>query len=350
MSFSLSYIFFFPRNIRRTVDPRFPRIIATFSDFSPSICTLYMTKPPIPILRTVQQVRAWRKKCFFNKESVGFVPTMGALHGGHTYLVNQSLQENDRTIVSIFVNPSQFAPHEDLDAYPRNLDKDIDALKALSKPVDAIFLPKVSEMYPGGIVLDVAKQSGAFVTVKGCSEQLEGAQRPAFFRGVATVVTKLLNVVTPTNAYFGQKDAQQCVVVKNLVRDLLMDTTIRVCPTLREKNGLAMSSRNEYLSQETKDQCALIYKGLCSGKETYEAALNKGASAVPASTIIDAVKNVYAGFPEGWTLEYVAVSHPESLSDLEDVSPTPGAVVSTAVRVPKDEGGFARLIDNIQLS
>lgn len=308
-----------------------------------------MTKPAIPILRTVQQVRAWRKQCFFNKETVGFVPTMGALHGGHTYLVNQSLLENDRTVVSIFVNPSQFAPHEDLDAYPRTLDRDIEALQKLSKPVDAIFLPKVSEMYPGGFTLDVSKQTGAFVTVHGCSEQLEGAQRPAFFRGVATVVTKLLNIVNPTNAYFGQKDAQQCVVVKNLVRDLMIDTNIRVCPTLREPSGLAMSSRNAYLSQETKEACSVIYKGLCAGKGVYDAAVKSGEKDVPAESVINAITKVYAGFPKEWVLEYISVSHPESLEDLQNVSPGTGAVVSTAVRVPKDESGFARLIDNIQL-
>ncbi|KAF3987976.1 hypothetical protein FT663_03495 [Candidozyma haemuli var. vulneris] len=308
-----------------------------------------MTSSSIPILRTVSQVRAWRRQCFFNKESVGFVPTMGALHKGHTYLVNESLAENDRTIVSIFVNPSQFAPHEDLDAYPRTLDRDLKALESLGRRVDAVFLPKVSEMFPSGIVLDVNKQKGAFVNVLGCSEQLEGTQRPAFFRGVATIVTKLLNVVNPTNAYFGQKDAQQCVVVKNLVKDLLMDTTIRVCPTLREPNGLAMSSRNEYLSPEAKDQCSLIYQGLCAGKAYYEKEVASGKP-VSAEAVAGAIKEVFSTMPSDWKLEYIAVSHPESLEDLETISSDVGATVSTAVRVPKADGsGVARLIDNVQL-
>lgn len=296
----------------------------------------------ITILRTAQQVRSWRLQCLFNKQTVGFVPTMGALHAGHAHLVRASMKQNDKTIVSIFVNPLQFAPHEDLDAYPRTLERDLGALKGLA---DAVFVPKVLEMYPGGIVLDVENQKGAFVSVHGCSEQLEGAQRPAFFRGVATVVTKLLNVVTPNIVYFGQKDAQQCVVVKHLVRDLLMNTEVAVLPTLREKNGLAMSLRNEYLLEESRDQSAAIYRGLCAGKTLYEQA----EGAVAAKDVESAIREVYSTLPAGWEVEYVAVSHPDLLEPLEMVEPGIGATVSTAVRVPKAGGGIARLIDNVQL-
>lgn len=308
-----------------------------------------MTKS-IPVLRTVQQVRQWRRQCLFNHEKVGFVPTMGALHQGHCHLVKQSLADNDRTIVSIFVNPSQFAPHEDLDAYPRSLEKDLDMLSHsfTHKTVDAVFVPKVLEIYPSGIVLEVENQRGAFVTVKGCSEQLEGAQRPAFFRGVATVVAKLLNIVTPENVYFGQKDAQQCVVVSNMVRDLLFDTKVNVMPTLREANGLAMLSRNEYLSPQIRAECGIIYKGLTAGKLYFD--LNSGAStAVKASEILAQIQNVYKDMPQSWNVEYIAISHPETLEDLEEVTPEIGATISTAVRVPKSDGGEARLIDNIQL-
>lgn len=299
----------------------------------------------VQILRTVQQVRQWRKQRLLNNESVGFVPTMGALHAGHCYLVNQSIKDNDRTVVSIFVNPSQFAPHEDLDAYPRLVDRDLAMLaeKFPKKPVDAVFVPKVSEMYPSGIVLDVAQQRGAFVLVKGCSETLEGALRPGFFRGVATVVTKLLNVVMPTRVYFGQKDAQQCVVVRNLVRDLLVDTEVCVMPTLREDNGLAMLSRNEYLSPATRDQCGIIYRGLCAGRDYY---LQGGSS---AQAVKDEIVRVYAEMPSDWLIDYVAVSHPETLEDLHELDPAVGATVSVAVRVPRDDGGVARLIDNVQL-
>ncbi|SGZ51100.1 CIC11C00000000920 [Sungouiella intermedia] len=305
----------------------------------------------VPVLRTVQQVRQWRRQCLFNHEKVGFVPTMGALHLGHCHLVKHSLANNDRTIVSIFVNPSQFAPHEDLDAYPRALDRDLDLLAATfpHKGVDAVFVPKVLEMYPSGIVLEVDKQKGAFVNVKGCSEQLEGAQRPAFFRGVATVVAKLLNIVSPENIYFGQKDAQQCVVVKNMVKDLLFDTEVNVLPTLREPNGLAMLSRNEYLSQQTKDECAIIYQGLCAGKDFYSRKINGGGTLVAAKSILQEIQKVYDTMPETYTVEYVAISHPETLEDLEEVTPEVGATISTAVRVPRATGGEARLIDNVQL-
>lgn len=304
----------------------------------------------IPVLRTVQQVRLWRRQCLLNHENVGFVPTMGALHLGHCHLVKHSLAQNDRTIVSIFVNPSQFAPHEDLDAYPRALDRDLALLAAQfrEKPVDAVFVPKVLEMYPSGIVLEVENQKGAFVTVQGCSEQLEGAQRPAFFRGVATVVAKLLNVVMPENVYFGQKDAQQCVVVKNMVKDLLFDTTVNVLPTLREQNGLAMLSRNEYLSPETKDHASVIYRGLCAGKKAFDD--SKHAGPVPVAGILLEIESVYSTMPSDWTVEYVAVSHPETLDDLQKVDPAVGATISTAVRVPKAGGGEARLIDNVQLT
>lgn len=276
---------------------------------------------------------------------------MGALHLGHCHLVRSSILQNDRTIVSIFVNPSQFAPHEDLDAYPRALERDLDLLASEfpDKGVDAVFVPKVLEMYPSGIVLDVDKQRGAFVTVQGCSEQLEGAQRPAFFRGVATVVNKLLNVVTPENVYFGQKDAQQCVVVKNMVKDLLINTTVNVLPTLREKNGLAMLSRNEYLSKATKEQCSLIFKGLSAGKEYYEQEMAGKNALVPARDILQAIHAVYSQMPEEWVVEYVAVSHPETLEYLEVVGRDTGATISTAVRVPREGGGTARLIDNVQL-
>lgn len=304
------------------------------------------------IIRTVLQMRQWRRQCLLQNKTVGFVPTMGALHMGHCHLVKNSLTENDKTVVSIFVNPSQFAPHEDLDAYPRTLDRDLKMLETMfpEKQVDAVYVPETREMYPSGIVLEVEDQRGAFVNVKGCSEGLEGAHRPAFFRGVATVVTKLLNVVLPERVYFGQKDAQQCVVVKNLVRDLLIDTEVKVLETHREANGLAMLSRNEYLSPEVKDQAALIYKGLCAAKDLYITQLESGAGAVPSKDILDSIKTIYSTMPSLWEVEYVAVSHPDTLEDLDSVDLAVGALISTAVRVPRGDSGVARLIDNVQLS
>lgn len=303
--------------------------------------------PQIKILRTVSQVRQWRLECLLKQQKVGFVPTMGALHKGHCSLATQSLKDNDKSIVSIFVNPSQFAPHEDLDAYPRTVDEDLkilDSLQADGKKIDALFLPKISEMYPNGITTEVSKQRGAFVSVKGCSEQLEGKIRPQFFRGVATVVTKLLNVVQPTNVYFGQKDAQQCVVIKNLVKDLLIDTNVVVLPTMRESNGLAMSSRNAYLSQETKDKSSIIYKSLKNGEDFYK----KANSSVPLKDIIDVMNKTLQH--EDFEVEYLSISHPDTLEDLEVVEPGVGAIISTAVRVPRENSTEkTRLIDNIVL-
>lgn len=276
---------------------------------------------------------------------------MGALHAGHCHLINTSMAENDHTLVSIFVNPSQFAPSEDLDSYPRTLESDLKMLESAGgsqKNVSAVFIPKVSELYPSGIVLDTQRQKGAFVTVHGCSEQLEGARRPGFFRGVATVVTKLLNIVSPDRVYFGQKDAQQCVVIQNLVRDLMIDTQVRVLATLREPNGLALLSRNAYLSHETKQKSSLIYRGLSAGKARFqELALSQ--QYVAAAEILAAINEVYSSAPNSWDLEYLAVSHPETLADLDTVSRETGATVSVAFTVPKADGGSSRLIDNIQL-
>ncbi|CAI5755536.1 unnamed protein product [Candida verbasci] len=286
----------------------------------------------IKILRSVQQVRQWRLQC---KSSVGFIPTMGALHAGHCSLIKQSIKENDFTVVSIFVNPSQFGPNEDLDNYPRTLEKDLEILQNGYK-VDAVFVPKVSEIYPSGIVLDVNQQRGTFVSVHGCSEQLEGVTRPQFFRGVATVVTKLLNVVQPSRIYFGQKDAQQCVVIKNLVKDLLINTEVRIMPTLRESNGLAMSSRNEYLSKEIRMESSQIYKALKIGEEKYRQSND-------SKEIIDTIRQ---NLKDPIEIEYIAISHPDTLEDLEIA--IPGAIVSIAVKVPKEDGK-ARLIDNIIL-
>ncbi|KAK6868688.1 Pantoate--beta-alanine ligase [Candida tropicalis] len=302
------------------------------------------------ILRTVAQVRQWRQALLQNNnQTVGFIPTMGALHSGHLSLIQSSLNENDKTIISIFVNPSQFAPHEDLDNYPRTLDSDIKLINDTFKikSVDAVFVPKISEMYPSGITLDINKQRGAFINVLGCSEQLEGITRPNFFRGVAIVVTKLINIVQPTNIYFGQKDAQQCIVIKNLVKDLLIPTNVKILPTLREENGLAMSSRNQYLSKDMKQRSSLIYKGLSQGEKYYE--LNKNQGKVKSSDILKEIKSIIES-DKDFDIEYISINHPETLDELEFVEPGIGALVSTAVKVPKENSNeMARLIDNIIL-
>ncbi|KAF5094138.1 hypothetical protein D0Z03_002177 [Geotrichum reessii] len=273
---------------------------------------------------------------------------MGALHQGHITLVENSIRENDRTVVSIFVNPSQFAPHEDLDSYPRTLDDDIQKLSQINShsPI-VLFLPSVSDMYPSGITLDVSKQVGAFVEVKGLSEQLEGASRPQFFRGVATVVTKLLNAVGPEYAYFGQKDIQQVLVVKRMVRDLLMPVEIRVVPIVREDNQLAMSSRNTYLSSEDRESSRVLFKALSTGHELYKSGVHQRAA------ILEAINTVLKSFSKpdaaGFyvEVEYISLADKTTLKELDTVIPGEGAILSAAVRVPNKQNTVTRLIDNI---
>ncbi|WP_421132680.1 pantoate--beta-alanine ligase [Alteromonas sp. A079] len=200
----------------------------------------------IPSLRAC--ITAWKR----NAETVGFVPTMGNLHEGHLQLVKHAKANNHRVIVSIFVNPMQFGANEDLDAYPRTIEED--KAKLIAEGADAVFLPSVSDMYPAGL------NAQTYVEVPGISDLLCGASRPGHFRGVATVVTKLFNMVQPNDAFFGEKDFQQLCVIRTMTRDLSMPITIHGIATQRESSGLAMSSRNGYLSDEQKATASIIYR------------------------------------------------------------------------------------------
>jgi pantoate--beta-alanine ligase len=315
-----------------------------------------ITSTDIKIFKTVSELRSWRKSQLVKNASVGLVPTMGALHGGHLDLVAKSMDHNNSTVVSVFVNPSQFAPHEDLSSYPRTLDADIRALEGrFDRSRLAIFLPSVGEMYPSGIPLEVAQQSGAFVEVKGLSEQLEGSVRPHFFRGVATIVTKLLNIVTPEKAYFGQKDIQQTVVVKRLVKDLILPSEIVVVPTTRESNGLAMSSRNVYLSDESREKSKVFYQALLSAKNLYKSKIQSEPNGrVPRKIILDAAHRVLEPFTSPGAefpieIEYICLSDKETLQELEAVSGDKGGIISAAIRVPNAAGSKTRIIDNVLL-
>lgn len=246
--------------------------------------------------------------------TIGFVPTMGALHAGHLALARRARKESDLVVLSIFVNPAQFAPSEDLDKYPRTLDRDLEAIAATAEPVtdgtngtvlddktnghsqdhsdeseyrsavDVILLPSARELYPTGITQDVSAQRGAFIAVHGLSHQLEGLVRPHFFRGVSTVVHKLLAVVRPTTLYLGQKDVQQCVVVRRMMTDLLwhLDTRLVVGDTVREPDGLAMSSRNVYLSTKDRATAPRLYHALQVAKSAYLAGEARTADDVKA--------------------------------------------------------------------
>ena len=215
----------------------------------------------LKIVHTVDEVRQevakWRK----NGETVGLVPTMGFLHAGHQSLIKKSVEDNDRTVVSVFVNPIQFGPNEDLEAYPRDMDRD--STRCENTGADLSFNPEPEEMYKDGFV--------SFVDMNGLTNHLCGLSRPVHFRGVCTVVTKLFNIVGPDRAYFGQKDAQQLAVVKRMVKDLNQPLEIVGCPIVREADGLAMSSRNTYMNVEERSAALILSKSIKLGQELVEA-------------------------------------------------------------------------------
>ncbi|KAF9390057.1 pantothenate synthase [Podila verticillata] len=305
------------------------------------------TPGAIPVFDSIAAFREWRRDMLRQNKTVGFVPTMGALHEGHLGLVKIAKQECDAVVVSIFVNPAQFAPHEDLDQYPRTFDSDYASLVE-SKACSAILLPKVTEMYPVGITLDRNQQRGAFVEVQGLSHQMEGIPRPHFFRGVATVVTKLFNIVQPERAYFGQKDAQQCVVIRAMIRDLLLPITMRAIPTAREADGMALSSRNRYLTPEMRKISTLLYKAITAAKEKVQNGVsNRDEILEPAYKVIDQVKaEVQAqGAPFEIRLDYLSLVDVGTLTEIQTLEKGQAAILSGAVYV-----GTTRLIDNVLIN
>jgi pantoate--beta-alanine ligase len=259
--------------------------------------------------------------------TIGLVPTMGALHEGHLSLVRQARQMCDVVVVSVFVNPTQFGPHEDFSRYPRDLTKDTALLTDYN--VDYIFAPPVEEIYPPGYL--------TYLDVEQLSAQYEGAARPGHFRGVATVVTILLNLVHPDFAFFGQKDAQQAIIIKRLVRDLGFDTEVVTLPTIREESGLAMSSRNAYLSAAEREAATVIYRALGRGRDLYQ---NGERS---AGKIATEVKSTILAEPRA-RLEYVSVANAETLERLDRIE-NQSVLISVAAYV-----GKTRLIDNIVLN
>ena len=253
---------------------------------------------------------------------VGLVPTMGYLHEGHLSLVRRAREECDHVVVSIFVNPTQFGPREDLSKYPRDLDRDLSLLEPLG--VDLVWMPTAESMYPPGYQ--------TWVEVEGITRPLEGSMRPGHFRGVTTVVAKLFNAVQPHKAYFGQKDAQQAAVIRQMTRDLNFPIEIVVCPIVREPDGLAMSSRNVYLDPEQRKAATVLSRSLRAAKEAYE----KGER--DAEKLRGKMKEVLAGEPLA-EVQYVSCADYDTLEELETV--TGKALLSMAVFM-----GKTRLIDN----
>jgi pantoate--beta-alanine ligase len=275
-------------------------------------------------LETLDAMARWRQAAV---GPVGFVPTMGYLHDGHLSLVRRARGENQLVVVGIFVNPTQFGPNEDFTTYPRDMKRDLERLERES--VDAVFLPSVDGLYPD--------EYATYVTVERITARWEGASRPGHFRGVATIVLKLFNIVRPDRAYFGQKDYQQLQVVRRMVTDLDLPIAIVACPIIREPDGLAMSSRNAYLSLGEREAATVILRALKAGEELYK----KGER--NARDIQRAIENVLSKAPQV-KIDYVAVADPETLDSLERIGDR-GAVCCLAVRI-----GKTRLIDNLLLS
>ncbi|KAM5450312.1 pantoate-beta-alanine ligase [Microsporum canis] len=303
---------------------------------------------------------------------------MGALHDGHMSLVRQAAQENTDVVVSIYVNPTQFGVNEDLDSYPRTWNEDLEKLDALNtefenKPasghgrITAIFAPTTKVVYPTLPPTSELNGDGSFVTITPLANKLEGRSRPVFFRGVATVCTKLFNMLTPDRVYFGQKDIQQSIIIKRMVRDFHIDTEVKVGPTTREPEGLAMSSRNAYLgsrrrnvglvlSRALREAEAVYLSGKKSRKDILEAANSLANSTLAGQEQLPAAKRAK------FEVDYISLADPDSLEELEHVDESKGAVLSGAVKMyPLEEpqegedcglgGGKVpvRLIDNIIL-
>lgn len=258
---------------------------------------------------------------------LGLVPTMGYLHEGHLSLVRRAKAECGVAAVSIFVNPTQFGPTEDLATYPRDLDADLAALDDIG--CDLVWTPGVEDVYPPGFA--------SSIDVGGVTSVLEGARRPGHFRGVATVVAILLNAVRPTRAYFGQKDAQQTVVLRRMIEDLALPVEMVVAPTVREPDGLAMSSRNSYLDAEQRRAAVVLHHGLLAARAAWDGGERSG------SRLRAAMQDVLTAEPLA-DVDYVSVADPRDLTELDAVDPAVGALASLAVRI-----GRTRLIDNDML-
>jgi pantoate--beta-alanine ligase len=271
---------------------------------------------------TIRDLRAWRASI---SGSVGVVPTMGALHDGHLALVRRARAENDHVVVTIFVNPTQFGPQEDFTRYPRDIERDRRLLDGVG--CDMVFAPETAEMYPA--------DCATFVEVGPAAALLEGERRPGHFRGVATIVLKLLNIVQPTRAYFGEKDAQQLVVIRSMARALDVPVEIVSHPTVREADGLAMSSRNAYLAAEQRRAAVVLYRALRAVRAAWDAGERDGASlrAIMSDTL--------ASEPLA-RVDYVSVADPRTMRELDRAEA--GALASLAVFI-----GSTRLIDNIRL-
>jgi len=277
------------------------------------------------LIRNIAQMHRWSVLQRKRNLTIGFVPTMGALHEGHLSLIRRARRENDSVAVSIFVNPAQFGPHEDFKKYPRNLFRDASLCRA--ERVDVLFVPSAASVYPAGYK--------TYVTVEGFSEVLCGRSRPGHFRGVATVVNKLFNVISPDRAYFGQKDAQQAAIIKKMVRDLNMPVTVKVLATVREPDGLALSSRNAYLNAGERADALVLWQALCLARRMAKRGVRDTAQ------IIREMKRIISQKSNS-RIDYVEVVDASTFLPLREIRR--GALAVLAVWI-----GKTRLIDNMVL-
>ena len=276
------------------------------------------------IYNNIEQLREAIKNA---ERPIGLVPTMGFLHQGHLELINQAKKDNKTVIVTIFVNPTQFGPNEDYEKYPRDIDHDINLLKSLD--TNFVFIPERESLY--------TENHNTWVNVEKLDEKLEGHFRPNHFKGVATIVLKLLNITTPDNAYFGQKDAQQVQIIKQMVADLNLSIKINSIPTVREYDGLALSSRNVYLTKDERKSAKEIYQSLLLAQTLFEKGINN-AEIIKKNVSDHIIKNI-----KNSKLDYVSITQESSLEDLQTIKDS--ALLSIALHL-----GKTRLIDNLILS
>lgn len=277
------------------------------------------------VAKTIESVRKLVKAARGEGKVIGLVPTMGALHIGHISLIEAAVKKCDFVLVSIFVNPTQFGPSEDFEKYPRPIDADLEICKKAG--VDAVFAPTTEQIYP--------QENLTWVNVEKLTEELCGRFRPGHFRGVTSVCAKLFNIVSPDIAFFGQKDAQQAIVIKRMVADLNMPLEIIVCPTVREGDGLAVSSRNQYLTEQERKDAAYIYKSFEEGRKLAESGVTD------CKEIIAKIREILNRIPS-ITIEYVDIVDAETIQPVENI--TGRILIAIAVKI-----GSTRLIDNILL-
>ena len=330
----------------------------------------------IKVFREISALRQWRLKQLHDYRSVGLVPTMGALHEGHLSLIRLAAKENSSVVVSIYVNPTQFGVHEDLESYPKTWTKDVEMLKDLDRElasdggnmgkIAAVFAPTTDEMYPSGPPSQEIDGKGSFVTITPVGEVLEGASRPTFFRGVATVCMKLFNIVTPEKVYFGQKDVQQTVVIKKMVKDFRMNTEVVIGETKRKPDGLALSSRNVYLGTRRRKVATVLSMALRVAEAAYARGCRSRDELLgPANELVKLLLEAqFQMKPEDrvkFDIDYISLADPDTMQEIEEVNDAKGAILSGAVKMLSVEspragedlglasGPPVRLIDNIIL-